>query len=326
MPEKLTPETEHRIRELCRNISVAHNLDEEIRAELYSHMEDKLLGYLSGEEKVTEDDALLLVKEHFGNPGILKSLLQDVHVAEIHASLFRRAGVVLATSLALNYIGSICFVLVYSLLSLFVPGSELSRLPERAIPFLGYLLPFILHAGIPVLLLWVILTNWKKRMDTGERLWFYTVGVWKFIAIIAVCIMLPVVLLHFMMSTWYSTHSRYIMDIMALGGYSHYGWLQVFQLSIPLIQCVIWLWWLDSRPRQRRPVLIGLLTWIGYMLYPSFVSLFAFGGARRGMDTPGNLLMSAGAVSLMSLFAFFLYLACVRSFDTYRAYFSRITS
>ena len=53
MPDNLSPETSEKLRALCRKISIANNIDEEIREELYSHMEDKFLGYLSGEEKIT---------------------------------------------------------------------------------------------------------------------------------------------------------------------------------------------------------------------------------------------------------------------------------
>jgi hypothetical protein len=79
MSKNLSPETAGRIRDLCRKISVAHDLDDEIQRELYSHLEDKLLGYLRGEEKITEDDALILVKEHFGEFASLKGLLREVH-------------------------------------------------------------------------------------------------------------------------------------------------------------------------------------------------------------------------------------------------------
>ena len=79
MDKKLSPETAERIRELCRKISVAHNLDEDIQRELCAHMEDKLLGYLSGAEKLTGEDAFILVREHFGNTENLKRLLRQVH-------------------------------------------------------------------------------------------------------------------------------------------------------------------------------------------------------------------------------------------------------
>ena len=90
MTDRLKPDTREAMQALCRKISVAHNLDAEIQEELYGHMEDKLLAYLDGEEAVSEQDAFILVREHFGDPSTLKGLLQDVHAYEAHVSLARR--------------------------------------------------------------------------------------------------------------------------------------------------------------------------------------------------------------------------------------------
>ena len=81
MAENISPETAEKIRALCSRISVANNLDQEIQEELYSHLEEKLLAYLSGKEKITEEDAFILVREHFGDPVKLKGLLRKVHKA-----------------------------------------------------------------------------------------------------------------------------------------------------------------------------------------------------------------------------------------------------
>jgi hypothetical protein len=82
MPEHLTPETANRLRAICERITVACELDTEIQEELYSHLEDKLLAYLSDEEKLSEEDAYILVREHFGNYDNLKRLLRTVHAPE----------------------------------------------------------------------------------------------------------------------------------------------------------------------------------------------------------------------------------------------------
>jgi hypothetical protein len=82
MSDPLTPDTAEKLRTLSERITVACELDAEIREELYSHLEDKLLAYLSGEEKLTESDAFILVREHFGNADNLKRLLKKVHAPE----------------------------------------------------------------------------------------------------------------------------------------------------------------------------------------------------------------------------------------------------
>lgn len=82
MSDLFNQKTAEKIRALCGRISVANNLDEEIQKELYSHLEEKLLAYLSGRERVTEEDAFILVKEHFGDPENLKGLLKDAHAVK----------------------------------------------------------------------------------------------------------------------------------------------------------------------------------------------------------------------------------------------------
>jgi hypothetical protein len=66
-----------KIRALCRDLAKRRKLDEATRDELCGHLEDKLSGYLSGEVKITEEDALLLVKAHFGDAGEIASRLTN---------------------------------------------------------------------------------------------------------------------------------------------------------------------------------------------------------------------------------------------------------
>jgi len=108
MADSLNPETQEQMRALCKKISVAHDLDAEIQDELYGHMEDKLLAYLNGEEPVTEEDAFILVREHFGDPAVLKGLLQDVHAYEVHVSLARRlAAAAIVTTATMSFFFSL---------------------------------------------------------------------------------------------------------------------------------------------------------------------------------------------------------------------------
>ena len=82
MPEtNISAETQESIQKFCLKISIAYDLDEEIQEELSSHIEDKLLMYLNGELKLSEQDALVLVREHFGKPEHIRSLLEEVHTA-----------------------------------------------------------------------------------------------------------------------------------------------------------------------------------------------------------------------------------------------------
>jgi len=75
MADKLSSETTQRIEQLVQEIAGSHKLNDELCRELQGHIEDKLLGYMRGEETVTEADAFVLAREHFGDKYNLRELL-----------------------------------------------------------------------------------------------------------------------------------------------------------------------------------------------------------------------------------------------------------
>jgi len=67
MHELPTEQTIKKIRALCQELAVRQGLNDEARDELCNHLEEKLTGYLNGEVKISEEDALCLVRAHFGD-------------------------------------------------------------------------------------------------------------------------------------------------------------------------------------------------------------------------------------------------------------------
>src|SRR5690348_11709889 len=67
MPDEKVDEAVGKIRSLCKELAEKRGLSDEVREELCGHMEDKLVGYLKGEERVSVEDALVLVRAHFGD-------------------------------------------------------------------------------------------------------------------------------------------------------------------------------------------------------------------------------------------------------------------
>jgi hypothetical protein len=86
----LSDETRARIEALTKKISVAEGLDAEVREELRGHVEDKVRGYVSGAERPSEADAVILATAHFGEPGVIQGMFQRVHAGEHGMSLLRR--------------------------------------------------------------------------------------------------------------------------------------------------------------------------------------------------------------------------------------------
>ncbi len=280
MPDRLSPKIEERIKALCRQISVAHNLDEEIQAELYAHMEDKLLGYLSGAEKLTEKEAFVLVQKHFGDPAVIKSLLLTVHRAEAGISLARNLAVILALTLFTG-LARYCLLFVIRLGNLAVFGNAGMLLNGKEI--FAYFCEGTLFLGV--------LVHWRKRISNGEKLWFQTINPISFVAVIAVLLCLdtlapflvfldPEHLLNIppsMLAEFQQGHAAYVES-----HYTNPYWLVQFILSpsrfalpgaVPymlvslgylLFQCIVWLWWCDTPPRNRYLLSLTAGAWALY--------------------------------------------------------------
>lgn len=119
MSTDISPESAEKMRALCRKISVAHDLDEEIHLELYSHMEDRMRGYISSEEKLTEEDAFILIRNHFSDPESVIYFPHETHDKKKNIPFVRLLGAVTAVYLAT---GVLCWVYVLFLEVFFSRG------------------------------------------------------------------------------------------------------------------------------------------------------------------------------------------------------------
>jgi hypothetical protein len=238
---------------------VAHNLDEEIRAELYSHMEDKLLGYLSGGEKVTEEDAFILVREHFGNPAVIRSLLQEAHAVEDGVSFLRKLGAV-ATASLVTMSGVHLLWLAFRYL---LPKGQTwidNILIVRHLLAWG-------HVFGPVLLLGIVLGVWRKMMENGRSLWFYTFNSERFAAVLIGLIFLMIFIFlprEKVMSVW--EHS---VLLVTARGYE--------DMLANILQCMLWLWWTGTDYRKHRTLLLTALIWIGFIELSTLIRLHVSG-------------------------------------------------
>jgi len=94
MDSQLSPETETTLRKLAQEIGRSRGLGDDAQEELYGHLEDKTLGYQSGEEGLSEADAVLLTREHFGDPGAFPELGTKAEPFRSPVSLPRRLAAV----------------------------------------------------------------------------------------------------------------------------------------------------------------------------------------------------------------------------------------
>ncbi len=286
MADSLNAKTQEQMQALCKKISVAHDLDPEIQDELYGHMEDKLLAYLNGEEPVTEDDAFILVREHFGDPAVLKGLLQDVHAYEVHVSLARRLTAAAIVTTATMFFSFFLMRLVFLLW-------------KDARGFGGFHACFAVAGIANVVLPWLLLWLWQRRLDAGHRPWFLT---WRplLLASIVIVLMAMTMLVHPMLLL--STE----MTLM----WSPFIWRLILVAAIvsPVLQCLVWLWWCDRPPRMAMAVRNAAGAWTLWY----FVSAMSLSLASGTEDVRRIILSLAFTFLYMvicAVIAGFLYVA-----------------
>jgi hypothetical protein len=278
LPYNISPEIQSRIRALCRRISVAHNLDEEIQRELYSHMEDKLLGYLSGEEKITEDDALILVREHFGDPAVIRELLRETYSKEVRVGFWRK---IFLFWLACSGAGLFHYGLQSSLIGVFIlakpviPETDSSRMLMK-----------LLLAGtgiVSFLLLWYILLVWRRQIEKGHHPWILGIKA-REIAFYFILAMIPltVILNIFNAVIEYSQTSmllriihpdQTIMDLEVI--------IRFMKTGAGVILNIVLIWWMDLPPRGAR----SLLNSMGYIIL-MYMLFIVYGFLMNLLFTP----------------------------------------
>ena len=162
MDNSISPETEKHIRTLCDDIATAESLTDDLHDELYTHIEDKILGYMSGEETLSEADAFILAREHFGDRLTMRDQLEKINPLSTPSSFLRRC-----TIPAILYVGlSILFQCLFFLLHTLSPFllMQTLQLPSTEIVYIA-------------VYLWIhykLIKRWKEKERNGEVTWYRT--------------------------------------------------------------------------------------------------------------------------------------------------------
>jgi hypothetical protein len=246
MADSSSSKAQEQMRALCRKISVAHDLDPEIQEELYGHMEDKLHAYLKGEEPLTEEDAFVLVREHFGDPAVLKGLLQDVHAQAVHVTLARRIAAAVVASTSLMILWTLLLSLVTGALIMFASEDGSFAGPQWVWPIASVL--GMIGAAV---LLWMVLRHWQRQLETDHRPWFLRRPPGSIVALIAVVLVLQKIVPFPDVNALITVESASAAPLfLVLGAVSY------------VLQCLAWLWWCDRPPRQTRALVYGFFAWL----------------------------------------------------------------
>ncbi|HEX4792812.1 MAG TPA: hypothetical protein VH370_03415 [Humisphaera sp.] len=157
MPDETSPSANQRLLELCRSVRVSPEADPEIHRELLGHLRDKLRGYMSGADKPSEEDALLLVERHFGDFALIQDGLQRIH-APRRSWLRRLAAVTVASALC---------PLPWMLFCTFFSSPEQVRDDVR-----NYNADAFHFAVLSFLVCWALLARWNRNAASGRAPWF----------------------------------------------------------------------------------------------------------------------------------------------------------
>lgn len=252
MVETPNPEMRERLRALCKQITVAEEIDPEIQEELMTHVEDRFNGYLHGKDAITEEDAFLLVREHFGNPAVLKALLQHTHVREATVSLGRRLAAIAAVSLGCTAAMKVLTILCgTALVWVALRTAPESRLCAYLWTAWGMLLVCTLTP-----ILWFVVFRWHRAINQGVRPWFER---WSPVRLVLLLTGL-VLTLYVVPSVTFKgiglgiPPSATLATVIAMMGMG-LAWIVV------ILQSMAWLWWCDRPPRTSRALSYATLTW-----------------------------------------------------------------
>ncbi|MCC6694098.1 MAG: hypothetical protein IT365_00580 [Candidatus Hydrogenedentes bacterium] len=260
MGARLSPETEAALRKLAREIGNSRGLDDDAQEELYGHLEDKTLGYLSGEDGITEADAVLLTREHFGDPGAFPEALAQMPTPfRSSVSLPRRLAAVAVLTLAVG----VAFSVVRLLIALCLDR-------ESAVVFFG---PagrpwmFVLEA-ISLGVIFLRLQRWRTLERRGSRVWYQNCPG----SIFAFCVVALIFL------DWCVPGVR-LDQVAAAAGleqflyslrrpphpiiYSYYFLIAV-DWAPNLIAPMLWIWWGEQRQYRTKATMLSAVAWAGF--------------------------------------------------------------
>jgi hypothetical protein len=257
----LSEKTAAEIESLSRKISVAQELDGEIQAELRGHIEDKVRGYASGKIKVSEADAMLLAKAHFGNAAVIKGMFQGVHTKAHAVSLVRRLVAVfvmtvwvwtIMTNVDTLWDGWFAFYGAKEVKSNHIP---ISRLPDVAVKFV------LILASITIL--WRVLAYGRARANRGHRLWFENWSPMTLGLILAGSVLYSMDLSHLCIEQFRVFIEN--IDPQAIFQPSLI-WTILVRWIFPSLFFIaiglLWIWSCDHTPRRWQTIVAGGIAWL----------------------------------------------------------------
>lgn len=259
MDEQLSSDTIASLRDLAAEIGRAQSLNDDEQAELYGHLEDKTLGYLSGEEGLSEADAVLLTREHFGLSSASPEAWRHADVPVRSGMFVRRLAAIAIYDLSLGSVLSSVTILAvftaYKYGNLTPPGIQ------TAFDWRQVWWDLIPGAGVAIFTTCYILYSFLRRMhDPARQVWYVR---WKPHTIaIGVALLLAL-------------RSQQHLDLLAPAQtqvLSRKGGLGLNMVGLTLILLpVLWAWiwvhWTAQTSRHVAGLFTGALVWYSLRIW-----------------------------------------------------------
>ena len=166
MDKQLSPETEAALRGMAREIGIARGLDEEAQEELYAHLEDKTLGYLSGEESLSETDAVVLARKHFDSSGSFLDVRRGSSVPVRSATFVRRLAAMAVIDLALGV------ALASVVAEMAVVLGQIVMNQSRVAIYQQVQLWLALPAVVVLIAASFMYWKWRRGLTKGQPVWY----------------------------------------------------------------------------------------------------------------------------------------------------------
>jgi hypothetical protein len=234
MDKQLSPETEKVLRTLAQEIGGSRGLGDESLEELYGHLEDKTLGYLSGEDGITEADAVVLARKHFDSSVSLFEVGGGSSIPVRSATFVRRLAAMAVIDLALGV------ALTSVVLGPMFMGRSVPTMDWSGVLWLG--LPAVFAAAY---MFW----TWRRGRNADQPVWYLR---WKRQTFVLVLGMLLVVHWWLPGRQDFLGLPRVSLDHLP----SVFGLTGVLFLGLPVLWAWIWVRW-TAQPNRSVTALVA---------------------------------------------------------------------
>lgn len=181
-PIDLSPEMSQKIDELLDQMTQNADASDDLRREIRSHLEDRAIAYLGGEQRLSEAEVLLLIKSHFGDVRQLHGLFHGLPIMKRAKALaqeaftwvfYLRLASVIVAACAASFVAQAAD----QLWLLLIPAN-----PQRGDGKVFYSLLVLATPALFSLVVILLLNIWDRR---AECAWFLRIAPRRVIMIVA---------------------------------------------------------------------------------------------------------------------------------------------